>query len=114
MRIQCNNVSEFITNLEGQKVHQNVVFVNRTKHSLTEQPVREATSVEVILQLSAVIQYPGEDGDALVESGESCGIDRHTADGELEGSERYNILLRGLEAVCKERGLTIKPGILGV
>ena len=114
MRIQCNDVQSFIANLEGQTVHQKTVFVNVTKHSLTEEPVREATSVEVFLQLSAVIQYPGEDGDALVESGESCGIDRYTVDGALQGKEQCDHLIDLLRVFCDQSGLMIKPGILGV
>jgi len=114
MRIQCNRVGDFIANLTGQSIHRKTVFINVTKRSLTEQPVREATSVEVFLQLSAVIQYPGDDGDALVESGESCGVDRSTADGELDGSRCCDEQCHLLEQFCDQAGLTIKPGILGI
>lgn len=114
MRIQCDTVEDFITNLTGAVVLSRTIFVNNAKQSLNDTgSVREATSVEVGIQVSAVIQFD-EEGEALVECGETCGIDRLTADGSLAGTERFDFLMRGLQSFCSSNGLSIRPGILGI
>ena len=110
MRIQCDNIDDFLANVRDQKVFNETIFVNRTKQSMTEDPVRLAHAVEIVLQLSAVIVYP--EGDALVESGESCGVDVFTADGKTEGSEICEKRMQRLDRFCEQAGLIVKPGIL--
>jgi len=114
MRIECHSIEDFLENLRDQTVFQKTVYINKTARSLTDEPVRKSTSVEVIIQASAVIQYDGGEGDALVECGESCGVDRTTGDGDLEGTNTFVILNGQIETFCDQNGLTIKPGILGI
>jgi len=112
MQVECHSIVDFLANLQGEKIHRKTVFVNRTEISLTDKFARESSSVEVIIQASAIIQFA--DGDSLVMCGELCGIDRKTGDGGLEGTPRFEKLLERLEMFCIDNGLTVKPGILGI
>ena len=112
MQVECHSIVDFLANLQDEKIHRKTVFVNRTEASLTDKSVRESSSVEVIIQASAIIQF--EDGDSLIMCGESCGIDRTTGDGGLEGTRRYKELLECLGVFCVDNGLVVKPGILGI
>ena len=117
MRIQCRTVQHFLENLQGQHVFQNTVHVDKGLISLTDDPVRDSTSVQVNIQLSAVIQHinGGEvDGDSLVDCGWHCGVDRKTADGGLDGTKEFEDLLGEVQVFCKANDLKVMPGILGM
>lgn len=118
MQIKCNSVEGFLMNLDGQTVYRKTIYVSKSQVSLTDQPFRSATSIQVGIQLSAVIQHFDDDGklegDVLVECGGECGIDRTTGDGGLEGSEEFDCLLSSVVSFAKSRGLATLPGILGI
>ncbi len=111
MRITCHSVADFLVVLEGEKVYQKTIYVNKTKRPLNGNTPRDATSFEVVFQASAVIDY-SDGGQALVECGEICGIDRESDGGEWDGSEAEASLRDSIQKFCKEQNLTMKPGIL--
>jgi len=111
MRIQCDGHADFLENIRGQRVFNKTIFVNRSRRSLTDDPPRTSHSVEIILQLSAVITYP-DGAVALVESGESCGEDCFTVDGKIEGTPVCETRMKRLDRFCEQEDLTVKPGIL--
>lgn len=114
MRIACDTVADFLENIRGAVVLGKSVYVNQIQHSLNATgSVREATSIEVGIQLSAVIQFD-EEGEALVECGEMLATDRLTANGSLDGTERFKEILENLRSFCSANGLTIRPGVLGI
>lgn len=112
MRIACVDFDDFIENIHEQNLYNDSVFVSKSRRSLNNgASIREATSVQVILQLSAIIDY-ADGGQALLECGIDCGVDRLTADGDTEGSATLKDLCDRLKAYCDERELRIRPGLL--
>ena len=113
MIITCDTVEDFFTNLRDKQVYASTVFVNKSIHSLTNDPPRKATSVQVGIQLSAVI-YLSDDVEALVQCGEDTGIDRRTANGSTEGTDVFNGVMQRVYEFCQEYQLQLKPGVLGI
>ena len=110
MRIQCQSVQAFLENLEGQKVYQKTVYVDKTRHAYGDDD-RKASSWDIIFQASAIIEFEDE-GQALVQLGVDCGVDRKSDGGEYNGSEEADVRRDTIEAFCKENDLTMRPGIL--
>lgn len=113
MIISCYTVEDFLTNVTDKAIHANTIFVNKSIHSLTNDPPRKATSVLIGIQLSAVI-YLAEESEALVMCGEELGVDRKTANGTTEGTDAFNSVYQRLYDFCQENQLQIKPGVLGI
>lgn len=113
MRIKCANVSEFFQNLEQAPVLHNTIYVSRRENSLTNESTRQSTSIEIILHCTAIIEF-ADGGGALVESSEVCGIDRLTADGELEGSVVFAELKSQIDNYATDNGLIVLPGVLDI
>lgn len=112
MKIVCYSLEEFLINLEDCDAFLGIVFVNRIL-SPVEGQGREATSLEANFQATTLIRF-SDKSEALLECGEMCGMDRHTADGELEGTERMAVLYDRLKKFCDSKGITIKPGLLDI
>ncbi|KKN88352.1 hypothetical protein LCGC14_0249150 [marine sediment metagenome] len=111
MRIECRTMEAFLENLKGESIFLNTVYVDKTKQSLTDKSVREASSVSITLQASTLLDFEDETLFLLV-CGIDCGIDRHTEDGGLEGTKQLDVYLLMLEEYCKGCGIKLKPGIL--
>ena len=105
MRIEVQNVRDFLDNLKDEDV-----FLRRVHVDVTEITIKDHVH-EIVFQASAVLNL-GDDGQCLVVCGEKCGRDRATADGTLEGTRRANELREMLEMKCVEQGLEVRPGIL--
>jgi hypothetical protein len=101
---------DFLKNLEGQQVYQHTVYVERVVSYLNGSGMRDASSFEVCLRISAILQYK-DGGQALLEAAETCGVDRLT-ENTLEGSTQFDELLRQLHQACTEAGLQVRPGTL--
>ena len=114
MRIECHSISDFLINLDTYPVFNRTIYYNRTIRSLTKDSVRESTSVEIGIQATAVVTYEMEEAQALIECGETCGVDRRTADGRCEGTEVFDNRMEELRAFCQRRGLKLCPGVLGI
>lgn len=114
MRITCTSIDDFITNLKSGTIWENRVYYERSRRVLNGKTMRDATSFQVFYQTSAVLEVGG--GQALLVCGVDCGIDRTTADGDLEGTIEQDFLHRKLEKYCSdnERGVRIAlmPGVL--
>lgn len=113
LKITCNTLADFLTNLRESKfsVFRNTVYVDRNSVPLNGTSKRDATSFEIFLKASAVLEF-GDEGQALLQYGESCGIDRMTVDGEAEGSQRRSSWCDQLTQYCEENNLKILPGII--
>lgn len=112
MRIKCDDVGAFLENLKDEKIHRDMVYVNLNRVPLGEGPPRKATSFDVYFQASAVIEFDKDEGQAIVECGEHCGVDRETSDGGIEGTNKAMELMNMIQTFCRQLGLTIKPGLL--
>ena len=114
MRIKCDTVNDFVVNLQAaDRVIDGKVYIQRTMISLTDQPVRMASSRGIGLQCSAIVE--SQDGvQALLECGVDCGIDRLTADGDLSGTETYDDLRDLLAKYVHENNLNLLPGVLDI
>jgi len=110
MRITTTTIDDFIANLEDANVFRNVVYYERSSRPLNGKTKRDATSFDVFYQTSAVLDFT--DGQALLVCGVNCGTDRHTSDGELEGTEESNRLHEQLKSCCESKGLRLLPGVL--
>lgn len=110
MRITTTTVNDFIRVLEAGSVWQNRVHFERSKRPINGKSSQDATSFEVFYQLSAVAEIG--DGQALVQCGTLCGIDRLTADGGLEGTAELNKLHGLVEQWCKQSNALLLPGVL--
>ena len=118
MRVECHSVEDFFMNLRQERpVFLDTIYINKSLISLTNDPVRTSTSVEVIIQLSAIVQFHDRNGvligDSLIECGMFCGVDRTTSDGELEGTAMFDRLRARVCEFAEARGLLVLPGILG-
>lgn len=110
MRITTTTVNDFLAVIEAGKVWQNRIHFERSRRPLNGKTKQDATSFEVVYQLSAVAEIG--DGQALVQCGVVCGVDRLTADGELEGTEELAKLHALVEGWCKASSALLLPGVL--
>lgn len=113
MRIVCETVNDFIIHIKETPVHLNTIYVNKTVHSATNEPVRKAMKTSVGIQVSAVLCFE-DDSQSLIEAGETLGNDYHTSDASKEGTELFDAYMQDLYNVCNEKGLKIRPGLLGL
>jgi hypothetical protein len=112
MRITCVVVEDFLENLKDRNIYQKIVYVNRTLIPVEGSiNTRNATSLEANFQVSSLIELD-DGGLALVICEEECGMDRRTADGGSDGSDRMRELFFIISNYCDANGLVVKPGIL--
>jgi len=110
MKITTGSVADFLANLEAGTVWQGRIHYERSSRPMNGKSKRDATSFEVYYQLSTVLNI--EDGQALVVCGVDCGIDRHTADGEMEGTEQQMRMHEQVEEWCNVHSVRLLPGVL--
>jgi hypothetical protein len=104
-------LGDFLANLDGAKVYRSVVHYDRTRVPMGDKHQRDATSFEIFFNASAVLEFDDE-GQALLQCGEHCGIDRLTADGGTDGTDRQLVLMERLGEFCNGRSLNLKPGLI--
>jgi len=112
MQVVCETVGDFIEHIEDGKIWQSTIFINRTRKPVGGDKFN-AVKWEVCLQASAVVQID-EESQLLLQYGEFCGYDYTDASAESKATERADGLLGQLRCVCEDKGLKIKPGILGM
>ena len=106
VKITCSNITDFLENLSAvDNVHRRTVHYDRTSRELSE------FSSEVFLQVSAIIEF-ADDTQALLEAGVNCGVDRRSADGDLDGSGVQEELMKNIAGYCEANKLKLLPGIL--
>ena len=110
MKIVTTSVDDFVQNLRTGSVFQKRVWYERSSKPLNGKTKHDATSFDVFLQLSAVLEFP--DGQALLVCGVDCGVDRLTGDGEEEGSAERSKMIAKLADHCKLNDLMMMPGSL--
>ncbi len=108
MRIKCDTIDGFLKNLDGADVHRKTVHYNRSQRDVGE------VSVEIWYQVSAVVRFEEDDGEALVEAGMLCGIDRDADDGGTDGTREQERLHNQVLAYCVLNDLKPMPGILDI
>lgn len=111
MRITTTSVRDFTKNLKTGSPFQGRVYFERSTRPMNGKNRLDATSFEVILQLSTVLEF-GDGSQALLVCGVVCGIDRLTADGNKDGSLEQENRLIELREFCGSRGWTLLPGAL--
>lgn len=110
MIITCSTITDFLENLDGVGVYQDTVYINKFWDPINGNK-RTASSFDVSLQASAIIEF-GDGCQALVQCGEDCGVDRHTSDGDLEGSKKQQELFQIVTDFCSGHKLVVKPGLI--
>lgn len=110
MKIVTTSVEDFIANLSLGTAWQRRVWYERSANPLNGKTKRDATSFEIILQLSAV--FESQDGQALLVCGVNCGVDRLTSDGDTEGSDARLAMIKKLADYCGNNDLQMIPGSL--
>ena len=116
MRVTCNTLNDFITNLRMEpptSVLQQTVHVSVTERPLDISDKHKAVKFSIMLQASAVITLE-DGGQYLLEYGEDCGMDYRDSSNELLGTERTNGLRKKLVEFCDDYGLKIRPGIVQI
>jgi hypothetical protein len=108
MRISCHTIADFKKNLEGESVFLETVYEESSKIVENE----DTGKCDVYYKLSAVIDF-GENGQALVQSGELCGTDRPVSD-EFDGSERLEELRETVHSWAAGNHWKVKPGVLDI
>ena len=105
MRIKCRDVDQFVENLKGNKIWNNIIYYDRSSVEETE------VVSKVYYQLSCVIELDG--GQALLECGIDCRNDINSSDGHSDGTERQKQLhQRMIDFVEDDSTLKFLPGIL--
>jgi len=115
MRVECHSISDFLVNLKAEPpeaVLNGVVYASTTKNPI-DGDKRTAVKWRVVFQASVVVSLAGG-GEYLLDAGEDCGGDYTDATQEFDGSERADELRGAVESVCRERGLAVRPGVVGV
>lgn len=107
MRIQCQELGDFLQNLDEGGIHRKVVHVSR----VLNKEDRRSPVTYVSLQCSAVVEY-GDGTEALIECGFYCGADVATSDGGPEGSERFDEFREELSDYCLKKDLRLLPGVI--
>ena len=110
MRIKCSSVEDFIKNLSEGSVFRNAVYEDCNSRPLNGDK-HKATSFEIHYSVSTVLLFE-DGGQALLECGEVCGIDRHTADGSLDGTVVQQQLQAILKEFCSSKNIRVLPGII--
>ena len=123
MIITCNTIQELLEEIETQvKEHGNAVVYQLTiRVSISKRPLadsahtkpRDVVRWEVELQASALVDL-GEQGQYLVQVGESCGIDYHDNSQEMGGTIEADRLKAIVKSFCDSYGLRIGPGTIQV
>ena len=112
MRITTTTVDSFLANVSSaESVFNDVIYTERSRRHLNGKTPRDATSFQVLFQLSAVLNFT-DGGQALLVCGIDCGVDRTTADGDMEGTARLKELEEQVIAFCTENKLKLLSGVL--
>lgn len=114
MRVCCDNLDDFITNLKHEpasNVVRHVVHVSTTMRPLDTSDKRTAVKFSVVFQASVVVNLD-DGGQYMLDYGEDCGLDYRDASKDFKGSERAAALRKRLEEFCDDHGLTIRPGVV--
>jgi len=116
MRVSCNSLAEFLTNLcdDSLIVLFGVVYFSMDRRAMDEGNPRDSVRYEVSIQASAVIRSNDGESEYLLECGEPCGMDWCDASNSREGSACANQLRKKLEVFCDDRGLKVRPGVVGI
>lgn len=117
MRVTCRTPAEFLAALAAEgALFQNAVRVGRIEKPLdgVNGGWKDATKVEITLQLSAVVLVPEADGGGqyLLEAGFVTGRDYRDASNEAAGSEAAEKVMGLVGDLCRERGWRVLPGVI--
>lgn len=116
MRVVCNSVDDFITNLKAQigtAIFEQTVWASVTRNPLGKENQREAVRFSVVYQASVVVNT-NDGGQYLLEVGEDCGIDYEDATQDRSGTKRAQELIEKVQGCCDKRGLKVRPGIVSI
>ena len=113
MRVVCQTIDEFIDNLQDREVVFGTIWLSKVEDPLNGKTKRDATSFQIGIQASAVVQM-GDGGQYLLEAGEFTGKDYKDASPTQEGTTGFEELKRKIEDVCHQRSWQIKPGLVDV
>ncbi len=106
MLVECRSIKDFLTNLEGENVYRNRIYVDVSRDEVTEHRWL------VVFQVSAVVVLEDE-GQYLLQAGQLCGYDYADQGQEQKGTIEANFLMEDLGDYCDTHSLTIRPGKVG-
>ncbi len=108
MRVVCNDVSEFLSELETHTATGGEVYQECIRMSVLKNKSSEVVD-DVVLQLSAVLIYQ-KGGEYILEAGVFCGKDYKDASQDLEGTRTAESFKECLADSCAGMSLKIRPG----
>lgn len=108
MRIMCGSMESFLRNLADGQVYRRRVYVQRSRRAVNT----DGSVEQIVLQATAVMVHADEDGEALLQLGLDCGLDRHTKHGDMDGSRAYEASEKQLRQFCETCDLQVMPGVL--
>jgi len=116
MRVTCNSLAEFLTNLRDDSliVLFGVVYFSTDRRAMDEGNPRDSVRYEVSAQASAVIRSNDGEAEYLLECGEPCGMDWCDTSNSRDGSKYADQLGKKLKDFCDDRGLKVRPGVVGI
>jgi hypothetical protein len=119
MRVTCHTPAEFLEALGAETaILQNAVRVSQTRKPIdgVNGGWKNATKIEITLQLTAVVLVADEEGGGqyLLEAGFITGVDYVDASQELGGSEAAAGVLKLVEELCLARGWRTLPGVIQI
>ena len=105
MRVVCETLDEFLTDLENEELVQKAIRVTITSHT------DDDTVFDVNFQASAIVYLP-DSGEYLIEVGVDCGKDFKDATQNYEGSDNAAELKQRVRDFCKGHSLSLRPGLI--
>lgn len=112
MRVSCNTVESFLTNLRAdcEGVYRRVVYVNVNSRCL-DTSLKNQVRWEISFQASTVVNTE-DGGQYLLEFGVIAGLDYRDSTQELRGTEEASRLRTLVEDTCDDLGLRVRPGLV--
>lgn len=106
MRIEHHDITDFLQEIreDSKRVVDGIVRIQKCEESNDDE-----TYVELLLRLTALMQYPDSDGQYLVECRYYCG--NETAH-DTAARMKYEDALSATKDVCGSAGLRIRPGAI--
>ena len=114
MRVTTTNVDDFLENLRSEpngSVLQNIVYVSISRNPI-DGDKRTAARFAVTVQASAVVNLPGDEGQYILEYGETVGVDYEDSTKRHTGSDAAAEIKRKIIEHCDDVGLRVRPGIV--
>lgn len=115
MRISCQSIDDFITNLKvhANSVYRKVIYVDRVREPLNGSTYSDCSAWDIGFSANCLIV--GSDAiESLLSVSEYCGVDRDSQPVSDVGTANFHEFVKQLTAFCAQVDLQIMPGTLEI